>query len=104
MVVSVLTRLETYRFFSDLDMALIGTRLMCETAGLAAQRGIALTDMPAFHVHTIISGTEEEGVVHLQARGALVQARAPRQRMSSLRDLERGRRRVHSLFFRRRSS
>ncbi|HEY5869821.1 MAG TPA: ketopantoate reductase C-terminal domain-containing protein, partial [Candidatus Tectomicrobia bacterium] len=32
------------------------------------------------------------GVAHLQARGALVQARAPMLRMSSLHDLERGRR------------
>ena len=55
-------------------------------------RGIALTDMPAFRVHTITSGTEAEGVTHLQERGALVQARAPMLRMSSLHDLERGRR------------
>jgi 2-dehydropantoate 2-reductase len=92
MVVSVLTRLETWKFLSDPDAALICARLMRETAGLAAQRGIALTDMPAFRVHTITSGTEAEGVAHLQARGALVQARAPMQRMSSLHDLERGRR------------
>ena len=43
-------------------------------------------------VHTITSGTEAEGVEHLQARGALVQARAPMLRMSSLHDLEGGRR------------
>jgi 2-dehydropantoate 2-reductase len=92
MVVSVLTRLEPSTFLSDPDTALLCTRLMRETAGLAAQWGIALTDMQAIHVHTIISGTEAEGVAHLQARGALVQARAPRQRMSSLHDLERGRR------------
>ena len=92
MVLSVLTRLETYKFLSDPDAALVCTRLMRETAGLAAQWGIALTDMPAFRVHTITSGTEAEGVAHLQARGALVQARAPMHRMSSLQDLERGRR------------
>jgi 2-dehydropantoate 2-reductase len=92
MVVSVLTRLETYKFLSDPDMALICTRLMRETAGLATRWGIALTDMPAFLVHTITSGTEAEGVEHLQARGALVHTRAPRQRMSSLHDLESGRR------------
>ena len=92
MVVSVLTRLETYKFLSDPDTALVCTRLMRETAGLAAQWGIALVDMPAFPVHTITSGTEAEGVEHLRARGALVHARAPMQRMSSLHDLERGRR------------
>ena len=72
LVVSVLPRLETYKCLSDPDTALICTRLMRETAGLAAQWGIALTDMPAFHVHPITSGTEAEGVAHLQARGALV--------------------------------
>ena len=50
--------------------------------------GITLTDLPAFAVHTITSGTEAEAVAHLQARGALVQARAPLLRMSSLHDLE----------------
>jgi 2-dehydropantoate 2-reductase len=91
MVVSVLTRLETYKFLSDPDMALICARLMRETAALATTWGIALVDMPAFAVHTITSGTEAEGVAHLRARGALVQARAPLLRMSSLHDLERGR-------------
>ena len=38
---------------------------------------MTLTDLPAFAVHTITSGTEAEAVAHLQARGALVQARAP---------------------------
>jgi 2-dehydropantoate 2-reductase len=91
MVLSVLTRLETYKFLSDPDAALICARLMRETAALATAWGIALTDMPAFAVQTITSGTETEGVLHLQARGALVQARAPLLRMSSLHDLEHGR-------------
>jgi 2-dehydropantoate 2-reductase len=91
MTVAVLTRLETYKFFSDPDTALVCTRLMRETARLAAQWGIALVDMPAFPVHTIISGTEEEGVETLRERGAQMHARASMQRMSSLQDLERGR-------------
>ena len=47
-----------------------------------------MTDLPAFAVHTITSGTEAEAVAHVQARGALVQARAPLLRISSLHDLE----------------
>jgi ketopantoate reductase len=92
MAVSVLTRLESYKFLSDPDAAVVCTRLMRETAGLAAQWGIALEDMPAFPVQTITSSTEAAGVEALWARGAVVQARAPMQRMSSLQDLERGRR------------
>jgi ketopantoate reductase len=65
---------------------------MRETAGLAAQWGIALEDMPAFPVKTIISGTEAAGVEHVRERGARAQARASMQRMSSLQDLERGQR------------
>ena len=49
---------------------------------------MTLTDLPACAVHTITSGTEAEAVAHLQAWGALVQARAPLLRMSSLHDLE----------------
>jgi 2-dehydropantoate 2-reductase len=92
MAVSVLTRLETAKFRSDPDAALVCTRLMRETAGLAAQWGIALEDMPAFPVKTIISGTEAAGVEHVRERGARAQARASMQRMSSLQDLERGQR------------
>jgi 2-dehydropantoate 2-reductase len=92
MAVAVLTRVETYKFLSDPDAALVCTRLMRETARLAAQRGIALADMASFPVHTITSGTEAAGVEALRERGAIVQARAPMQRMSSLQDLERGRR------------
>ena len=55
---------------------------------LATTWGMTLTDLPACAVHTITSGTEAEAVAHLQAWGALVQARAPLLRMSSLHDLE----------------
>jgi 2-dehydropantoate 2-reductase len=91
MVLSVLTRLETYKFLSDPDTALVYARLMRETAALATARGIALVDLPAFAVHTITTGTEAEAVAHLQARGVLVHTRAPLLRMSSLHDLEHGR-------------
>src|SRR5215813_1173974 len=36
---------------------------------LATTWGMTLTDLPAFAVHTITSGTEAEAVAHLQARG-----------------------------------
>jgi hypothetical protein len=70
MVVSVLTCLETYKFLSDPDTALICARLMRETAALATARGIALVDLPAFAVYTITSGTEVESVAHVRARGS----------------------------------
>ena len=92
MVLSVLTRLETYKFFSDSDAALVGTRLMRETAALAAKQGIALEDTPPFLVKTISSVTEPEALEKVRQLGTMMQARAPTHRMSSLQDLERGRR------------
>jgi ketopantoate reductase len=92
MVLSVLTQLETYKFLSDPDAALVCTRLMRETAGLATQWGIALEDTPPFLVKTISTVTQPEAVETLRETGALLQARAPTRRMSSLHDLERGRR------------
>jgi 2-dehydropantoate 2-reductase len=91
-VLSILTRLETYKFFSDPDAALVGARLMRETAGLPTKQGIALEDMPLFLVKTIGSATEPEAVEKLRELGSIMQARAPTHRMSSLQDLERGRR------------
>ena len=70
MVLAVLTRLETYKFLSDPDTALVCARLMRETAALATTWGIALTDMPAFAVHTMTSGTEADAVAHLQSAGS----------------------------------
>lgn len=87
---SVLTRLETYKFLSDPDAALVCTRLMRETAGLATQQGIALEDLPTFPIKTVSSVTEVEAVVKSREVGAIMQARAPTHRFSSLQDLERG--------------
>jgi 2-dehydropantoate 2-reductase len=92
LVLSVLTRLESYKYCSDPDIALVGTRLMRETAALAMERGIELQDIPPFYlVKTICSGTEPEAVEQLQELGTLLQVRAPTARASSLQDLERGR-------------
>ncbi|MBI2886794.1 MAG: 2-dehydropantoate 2-reductase [Chloroflexi bacterium] len=91
-VLSLLTRLETHKFLSDPDAALICTRLMRETAALATTRGIALEDMPSFPVKTVTSVTEAEGVEKSREVGAIMQARAPMHRYSSLQDLEHGRR------------
>ena len=92
MVLAVLTRLETYKFLSDPDAALVCARLMRETAGLATQWGIGLEDTPPFLAKTISHITEPEAVEKLREMGAIRQARAPTHRMSSLQDLERGRR------------
>ena len=91
-VLAVLTRLETYKFFSDPDTALVGARLIRETAAVAAAQGIALEDVPPFVVKTVSRGTEADAVEALRAFGRLLHDRAPTHRVSGLQDLERGRR------------
>jgi 2-dehydropantoate 2-reductase len=92
LVLSVLTRLESYKYCLDPDIALVGTRLMRETAALATARGIELQDLPPYYlVKTLCSGPEPEAVAQLRELGAILQVRAPTARMSSLQDLERGR-------------
>jgi 2-dehydropantoate 2-reductase len=89
--VAVLTRLESHKFFSDPDVALMLARLMRECADLAAKRGIVLKDMVPVPVKSVRDGTESQAVAKLQEMGAIMREKAPKHRMSSLQDLERGR-------------
>ena len=89
---AVLTRLETYKFLSDAATAVVGVRLMRETAALAAQMGVPLEDNPPFNVKTIAAVSEQQAVKILQETGTVMGSRAPTHRMSGLQDLERGRR------------
>jgi 2-dehydropantoate 2-reductase len=92
MALSVLTRLEIHKYCSDPEIALVGVRVMRETARLATAQGIELQDIPPlFLLKTICSVTEPEAVEKLRELGAIMQALAPMHRMSSLQDLERGR-------------
>jgi 2-dehydropantoate 2-reductase len=91
MVLSVLTRLETYRLFLDPDVALVGARLIRETGAVATKQGIALQDVPPFLVKKLSSGTEAEAVEALRGFGEMMRANAPTHRVSGLQDLERKR-------------
>ena len=89
---SVLTRLATHKFLSDSDGAIVCSRLIRETGSLAVKQGISLEDKPPFLVKTICSVSEEESVEKTREMGAIFKAQAPTHRMSTLQDLERGRR------------
>ena len=89
---AVLTRLETYKFLSEAATAVVGVCLMRETAALATQMGVPLEDNPPFNVKTIAAVSEQQAVEILQETGTMMGSRAPTHRMSSLQDLERGRR------------
>lgn len=92
MALSVLTRLETYKFLSDAATAVIGVRLMRETAALADKVDVPLEDNPPLLVKTIASVSEQQAVETLRETGTMMGSGAPTHRMSSLQDLERGRR------------
>ena len=89
---ALLTRQESYKFFSDPDTALICARVMREVAAVADKRRIPLENSGPFPVKTVAAGSEEEAVSALMELGALLEANSPDHRMSALQDLERGRR------------
>jgi 2-dehydropantoate 2-reductase len=91
MALAVLARLETNKFLSDMDTAIVCARLIREMAQLAAHLGVALEDTPPGYARTVANLTEAEAVDKLRELGAGFAVRAPQHRMSALQDLERGR-------------
>ncbi len=87
---AVLTRLEVFKCLKDADLALVWVRLIQETAALAAQLGIPLEDRGPLPAKTLGNGPESEAVTILQQVGAVLEARSPTLRASTLHDLERG--------------
>lgn len=92
MALSSLTRLPTAKFLGDPDAALLTARIMRELGQVAARLGIPLEDGGPFPIKTLCSGTLPEAVEHAQRAGAALAERAPAHKVSTLQDLERGRR------------
>ena len=92
MVPAVLTRLPSHRFQTDPDTAAIVARLMRETGQLAAALGIALEDREPLPIKTLCAMTEPEAVVAIRRFGGVMADRAPAHKVSTLQDLEAGRR------------
>ncbi|MDE0823709.1 MAG: ketopantoate reductase family protein [Dehalococcoidia bacterium] len=91
MPLAVTMRLESHKFFSDPDCALIFARILREVGNIAAEKSIPLVDRGPFLVEAILSGPEEEAVSVLREMGIQFAKNAPNHRWSSLLDLERGR-------------
>jgi 2-dehydropantoate 2-reductase len=92
MAPAALTRLETYKVYSDPDIACIVARLIHETARLAAQRHISLEDRGLLPIKTLGSMSLDDAVAHIRRVGKTLATRAPTHKISTLQDLERGRR------------
>src|SRR5215467_6584040 len=81
MALASLTRLPTAKFLSDPDGALLMARVMRE-----------LGDAGPLPIKAVCSGTLAEAIEHVQRFGARLAERAPAHKISTLQDLERGRR------------
>jgi 2-dehydropantoate 2-reductase len=92
MAPAVLTRLETYKFLQGAQTASIVAAIVGEMAQLATAQGIVLDDMAFFPVKTLSQLAWEDRVTHVRHLGDHYASLAPTQKMSTLQDVERGRR------------
>jgi 2-dehydropantoate 2-reductase len=92
MAPAVLTRCETYKFLQDLQTASVVASILHEMAALATHQGIPLEDISLFPALTLSHLPQEDTVTALRQRGEQFAARAPTHKMSTLQDLERGKR------------
>lgn len=90
MALSVLTRLETYKFLSDPGATRVAAKIMRETAALAEAMEIPLSDKPPVACDAIVAGSEDDAVIFLQKLGRTFEKNAPQHRVSTLQDVDRG--------------
>ena len=92
MAPAVLTRAETYKFLQEAQTASIVAALVREMTQLATTRGIALEDMALFPIKTLSQLALDDMVTHVQHIGDQFASLAPTQKMSTLQDVEQGKR------------
>jgi len=92
MAPAVLTRLESYKFQTQPDTAAVMARLVRETGLLAAKLGVPLEDREPLPIKTLCSVPLSEAVTTIRQFGRVMEARAPAHKVSTLQDLEQGRR------------
>jgi 2-dehydropantoate 2-reductase len=89
---SVSTRFTTAKLLADPHCALLATRMMAEMAKIAVAHGIKIIDQSPLPVASIVAGPIEDGRDIVMTIGNEWTKSAPEHRMSSLQDLERGKR------------
>lgn len=93
MPLATLTRLEVHKINKDPDLARLMITLVRETAQLSAKLGIPLEDFGPIQAKTLNSAAIEEAVASRRQIGEMMEAQgATAVKISSLQDLERGRR------------
>lgn len=91
MTLAVVTRRPTWQYLCQPGAALVVVRLVREVGRLAAARGVALVDDPAFPMAAMCRASEEQAVELALAMGRVLREKAPAHRVSALQDLEAGR-------------
>ena len=92
MALASLTRLPTAAFLTDPDGARLMAELVRELGAVAARLSIPLEDAGPLPIKALCDGSLLEAVAHVRRFGAVMVERAPAHKVSTLQDLERGRR------------
>lgn len=91
LALSVITRLQSYKFLLDRDSAIIMYRISREMYQLASKLEIELINQSPAPARQIAEASEAEAIEIIQKLGVAMKGKAPDHRMSALQDLEKGR-------------
>ena len=92
MALSVLTRLPSGQFCGDEQAAAFAVAMVREVAAVAGAQGVTLDDSGPLPAATMMRARQDEAVGMVTAMGRKLAAAAPNHRMSTLQDLESGKR------------
>lgn len=91
MAPAVLTRLETYKFLQDAHTAAITASLLHEMVAIASALHIELEDTSFIAVKTLGQLSLDDAITQIRHRGEQFASQAPAHKVSTLQDLEQGR-------------
>src|SRR5215475_5191880 len=92
MAPAVLTRLESHKFLHEAQTASIVAAILLEMTQIATARGIVLEDISFFPTKTFSQLPFDDLVTHLQQMGDELASHAPLHKVSTLQDVEQGKR------------
>jgi len=90
MALSVITQMETWKFCSDPHSARFAAQMVREAVAVARALNIEVDDKGPLPAASIASGNDEEGIALVQQTGQRFHDQAPSHRMSTLQDLDHG--------------
>src|SRR5215471_2214269 len=92
MAPAVLTRLETHKFLQEAQTTSIVAEILHEMTQIATRRAIVLEDITFFPTKTFSQLPFDDLVTHLQQMGDELASQAPLHKISTLQDVEQGKR------------